>query len=93
VTEFERNLKKLKKKSTGLYKGGWGTFTVAFEDKDWEARKKAEPVVVNTKTSFKTPKPKSIPPTLESVAHLSDVKDSPRGSTDSVSNSVNDFDN
>ena len=36
VIEYERNLKKLKKKSTGLYKGGWGTFIIAFEDKDFE---------------------------------------------------------
>lgn len=40
VRDAERDLKKLKKESTGYFKGGWGTFIVAFEvkkDKDGEA--------------------------------------------------------
>lgn len=31
VRDAERDLKKLKKESTGYFKGGWGTFIVAFE--------------------------------------------------------------
>lgn len=31
VRDAERDLKKLKKESTGYFKGGWGTFIIAFE--------------------------------------------------------------
>jgi len=34
VRDAERDLKKLKKESTGYFKGGWGTFIIAFEGKD-----------------------------------------------------------
>ena len=34
VRDAERDLKKLKKESTGYFKGGWGTFIIAFEDEE-----------------------------------------------------------
>jgi len=34
VRDAERDLKKLKNESTGYFKGGWGTFILAFEDED-----------------------------------------------------------
>ena len=33
VQEAQRDLRKLKAESTGYFKGGWGTFFIAFEDK------------------------------------------------------------
>lgn len=32
VRDAERDLKKLKKESTGYFTGGWGTFIISFED-------------------------------------------------------------
>lgn len=34
VRDAERDLKKLKKESTGYFTGGWGTFTISFEDEN-----------------------------------------------------------
>ena len=34
VRDAERDLKKLKKESTGYFTGGWGTFIISFEDED-----------------------------------------------------------
>lgn len=34
VRDAERDLKKLKKESTGYFKGGWGTFIIAFEGEE-----------------------------------------------------------
>ena len=34
VRDAQRDLKKLKKESTGYFKGGWGTFVIAFEDEE-----------------------------------------------------------
>ena len=34
MRDAERDLKKLKKESTGYFKGGWGTFIIAFEDEE-----------------------------------------------------------
>jgi hypothetical protein len=34
VRDAERDLKKLKKESTGYFTGGWGTFIISFEDEN-----------------------------------------------------------
>lgn len=34
VRNAERDLKKLKKESTGYFTGGWGTFIISFEDEN-----------------------------------------------------------
>ena len=50
VKAAERELKKLKKESTGYFKGGWGTFIIAFEDKS------VPPGVKSTTTKSSTTK-------------------------------------
>lgn len=47
VRDAQRDLKKLKNESTGYFKGGWGTFIVAFEDKDFDKGKGHQ---INTRT-------------------------------------------
>lgn len=55
VKAAERELKKLKKESTGYFKGGWGTFIIAFEDKSVPPAIKS----VTTKSSSKVVKKKT----------------------------------
>ena len=82
VQEAQRDLKKLKAESTGYYKGGWGTFIIAFEDKNKGIPSKAPEPEKSVKKGRNSKDPSkdhdsSSQKSQLSLASIKDLKDFP----------------